>query len=302
MNTVRNPQKFSGTWTALVTPFTETEAIDWNAFATLIEAQIAAGVTGILFNGTTGESPTIDAEEFAQMITVAKKQINGRCLLMVGTGTNSTHKSILLSQQAQSLGADVLLLVNPYYNKPTQHGLYLHFRAIADAVQLPVFLYNIKGRTSINLETSTLQKLVDTVPNIVGVKEASGDLVQIENVCTVMPADFTVLSGDDNITVRIMRDFGARGVISVVSNMVPERIVKMVTAALQKDFVTAEEMDRLLQPLFAGAFIETNPIPVKAALALAGKIKEVYRLPLCSMLPENKEKWRTILSQNAVLL
>ena len=220
--------QFKGVWTALITPFTNDHKIDWEALTKLIEHQIAGGVTGIVVLGTTGESPTITSKEATKLIKRAKKIINGRCLLMAGTGSNCTQTSIEKSIKAEKAGADCLLVVNPYYNKPTQHGLYLHFKAVADSTKLPIFLYNIKGRTGVNLETETLLQLTSDCPNIIGVKEASGDIEQIKDVCQKRPEGFIVLSGDDGITYQIMKDFGADGVVSVASNIIPGKLTQMV--------------------------------------------------------------------------
>ena len=301
MSNTINKTKLKGTWTALITPFAQDESIDFNAFENLIESQIKVGITGILLNGTTGESPTITDDEFVELVTRGKEVINGRTLLMVGIGTNCTKTSINKARTAHKLGADFLLVVNPYYNKPTQEGLYLHFKAIAESAPLPVVLYNIKGRAAINLETDTLLRLVADVPNIIGVKEASGDLVQIKNVCEQTPEDFVVLSGDDNITYKIMREYGADGVISVISNLVSERVVAMVKACLEGDFEVASKIDAELVPLVNGAFSESNPIPIKAALAMQGKIQEVYRLPMCKMSSEKRDEWEDILKKNNLL-
>jgi 4-hydroxy-tetrahydrodipicolinate synthase len=290
-----------GTWTALITPFNQDESIDFIALKRLIEEQIAAGVTGILLNGTTGESPTLTDDEFIALVCRGLEMIAGRCFLMVGCGTNCTKKSITKAKSAEALGIDALMVVNPYYNKPTQEGLFLHFKSVADSVSLPIIVYNIKGRTAINLETKTLLRLIKEVPNIVGVKEASGDFNQIGDVCRHAPAKFTVLSGDDGVTFRIMRDYGAKGVVSVGSNLLPGRVVELVNFCLNGDFARAEMIEQELQPIFAGAFLETNPIPIKAALAMQGKVKEVYRLPLCSMMPTNRQRWHDLLIQRNIV-
>jgi len=295
------PNQLQGAWTALVTPFSQDESIDFQAFEGLIEAQIKAGITGILLNGTTGESPTITDDEFSQLIKRGKQIIDNRVPLMVGVGTNCTRTSIEKAQVAADLGADVLLVVNPYYNKPTQQGLYLHFKAIAEATPLPIMLYNIKSRTSVNIETDTLLRLINDTPNIVGVKEASGDLAQIKEVCEQTPNDFVVLSGDDNITFKIMRDYCAHGVISVISNLVPEQVVKMTKLCLKASFEEANKINQELEALIAGAFWESNPIPIKASLAMQGKIQEVYRLPMCKMSANKRKEWENLLQQNNLL-
>lgn len=278
--------KFKGVWTALITPFTSENKIDYDALKKLVEHQITGGVTGILVIGTTGESPTLSDEECKELITKTKELIDGRCLLMAGSGCNCTDKS--LKKTAAACEADCLLVVNPYYNKPTQKGLYLHFKAVADSTDLPVFLYNIKGRTGINLETETLVKLANECPNIIGVKEASGDLEQIKEVCEKRPEGFIVLSGDDGITGKIMREYNADGVVSVASNLIPEKIVELVNTL-------DEELDEKLQSFFDTMFIETNPIPVKYAAHLMGFCKPNYRLPMCEPEQETIDKLKELL-------
>lgn len=296
-----NKNKYKGVWTALITPFKEDGSIDWNSFESLIDRQIEAKVTGIIISGTTGESPTLTDEECVEMTKRAKMKTTGKCLLMVGTGTNNTKKSIEKTKEVQKAGADIILLVNPYYNKPTQQGLYLHFKAIAESTSLPVFLYNIKGRTGVNLENQTLKRLASEIENIVGVKEASGDLNQIESVCELGLNDFTVLSGDDNITFQIMKDYGVNGVISVASNIVPKDIVEMVNKALEKDFIEAEEINKKLEELFKTLFIETNPIPVKYAYYKMNMCENIYRLPMCEIGEENGKQVEQLLKQMNII-
>ena len=293
--------QLKGAWTALITPFNQDESIDFNAFKNLIEAQIKAGITGILLNGTTGESPTITDDEFRELIMCGKQIINNRVPLMAGIGTNCTKKSVEKAQLACELGADILMAVNPYYSKPTQEGLYLHFKAIAESTPLPMIIYNIKGRTAVNLETNTLLRLIQDLPNIIGIKEASGDLAQIKEVCERVPDNFIVLSGDDNVTYKIMRDYGAHGIISVISNLVPDRVVAMVAVCLKGDFETGGKIDKELGPLVEGAFLESNPIPIKASLAMQGKIQEVYRLPMCKMSIDKRKEWKELLKKNNLI-
>lgn len=274
-------EQLQGVWTALVTPFDENEGVDYPSLEKLIDHQLTGGVKGILINGTTGESPTLSDDEVDEMVRFTKKKIDGKCLLMVGTGTNNTKKSIEKTARAKEAGANLILLVNPYYNKPTQQGLYLHFKSIAQSTDLPVILYNIKGRTAVNLETDTLLKLATEVENIIGVKEASGDLEQISLVCSKRPENFAVLSGDDNVTSAIIHNFGADGVISVASNIVPGKMVRLVAAGLKKDWEEAEKINEELQGLFQVLFVETNPIPVKYAASKMGLCRNVFRLPMC---------------------
>jgi len=282
-------KKLQGTWTALITPFKKNGSIDWESFDLLIKRQKEAEVTGILLSGTTGESPTITDAECIDLIKRAKEKAEGKCLIMVGTGTNNTEKSIHKTKEAEKAGADVVLLVNPYYNKPTQHGLYLHFKTIAKSTNLPVVLYNIKGRTGVNLETETLVKLANKVKNIIGVKEASGDLDQIKSVCDQKLENFIVLSGDDNITFQIIKDYGVNGVISVASNIIPEKMVKMINLSLNKETEEAGKINDELESLFKILFIETNPIPIKYAAYEMGLCQNIYRLPMCEIEKSNGE-------------
>ena len=277
---------FRGTWTALILPLTEDDTIDYPAIERMVEEQVLAGVTGILVIGTTGESPTLNCDESDELVRRVKAKIAGRCLLMVGCGTNSTRKSVDKAIRAEKNGADVLLVVNPYYNKPTQEGLYLHFKAVAEATGLPLLVYNIKGRTGVNVETDTLFRIVKDCPTVVGVKEASGDLQQIQEVCDKRPQGFVVLSGDDGITEKVMEEYGADGVISVASNIMPREVNEMVQCALKGEFEKARALDIRLQRLFKDLFVETNPIPVKYAAYKRGHCGLKYRLPMCPPSPK----------------
>jgi len=269
-----------GVYTAIVTPFKLDGSLDEETFRNLIEEQIKAGVTGIVPCGTTGESPTLDFEnEHNRVIEIAVDQVKGRCEVMAGTGSNSTREAIELTKHAKKAGVTSSLQIVPYYNKPTQKGLYEHFKAIADACDIPIVLYNIQGRTSINLETQTLIELTK-IKNIIGVKEGSGSIAQIMDVIKLAPKHFSVLSGDDKLTFLLMAS-GGHGVVSVASNVIPKRIVNFVNLGLKNDFVAMREEHYKLDELFTKLFIETNPIPVKKILALKGKLKSVYRLPLC---------------------
>ena len=292
-----NKEQLKGVWTALITPFNEDGSIDWNAFDKLIEQQIEAHITGPVICGTTGESPTITDDECTELIKKAKEKTNGKCLIMAGTGTNNTQKSIEKTKKAEEAGADMVILVNPYYNKPTQQGLYLHFKAIAESTKLPVILYNIKGRTGVNLETSTLEKLAKEVKNIVGVKEASGDIDQIKSVCDLKLDNFIVLSGDDNITFKIMKDYGVDGVVSVASNIIPRQMVEMVSFILDGKIKEANEINIKLDNLFKTLFIETNPIPVKYAAYEMKICQNVYRLPMCTINEEHGQKVKELLKE-----
>ena len=282
-------KRFSGVYTALITPFTKYGLVDDKAFEKIIEFQIAQGVYGLVPVGTTGESPTLSHAEHDRVIKMTVDIAAGRVPVIAGTGSNATSEAVQLSKHAESAGVDALLLVNPYYNKPTQKGLYLHFRTIADAVKIPCVLYNIKGRTGINLETDTLVKLAHDCPNIVAVKEASGDINQMKDVIARAPEDFSVLSGDDNMALALV-EAGGDGVISVASNLLPSHMRQMIHAALEGDFAKARAWEKNLSPFFSACFCETNPIPIKTAMAAYGWCEEEFRLPLCSLEREEHRK------------
>ena len=291
---------FKGVFTAIITPFKKDGSVDEKCLKKLIDFNIENGVAGIVPCGTTGESPTLSHEEHDRVIELTVQHVNKRVTVIAGTGSNSTAEAVRLTQHAEDSGADACLLVNPYYNKPTQEGLYRHFKAIADSVKFPCIVYNIKGRTGVNVETVTLMRLTNDCKNIVAVKEASGDINQMKDVIAQRPEGFSVLSGDDNITLELIKA-GGDGVISVASNVVPDRMVAMVKAALDGDFDTAEKLNNELAPLFEAEFIETNPIPMKCALALKGMCEEVYRLPMCELRPENKEKLKKVLTEMKII-
>lgn len=285
---------FKGAITAIVTPFKEDESLDLEALKRLVEFQIKGKIDGIVPCGTTGESPTLNYEEHEIVVETVIDAVKGRVPVIAGTGSNCTKEAVEMTIKAEGAGADASLQVCPYYNKPTQEGLYRHFSAIAKAVDIPIIIYNIKGRTGINMETATLARLAKEHSNIAAVKEASGDISQMQDVLNTLPKDFDVLSGDDNMTFPLMK-LGGKGVISVVSNIIPTDIHNLTEYSLKGDFKKAEELHNKLMPLFKGAFIETNPVPIKAALAMKGMIKESYRLPMCEMQAENKRKLREIL-------
>ena len=280
--------RFIGVYTALITPFTEIGNVDYQNLEKIINVQIEEGIDGLVPCGTTGESPTLSHEEHDRVIAKTVKIANGRVPVIAGTGSNSTREAIRLSEHAEDSGADAVLLVNPYYNKPTQKGLYLHFKAIAEAVKIPCILYNIKGRTGINLETETLVRLEEECPNIVAVKEASGSLEQMKTVIERTNDDFSVLSGDDNLALDLMTS-GGDGVISVASNLFPRQMARMVHSALSGDFEKANQINTWFSEFFSLCFIETNPIPIKTAMARMGFCRESFRLPLC---PLEKEEHR----------
>lgn len=245
--------------------------------------------------GTTGESPTLSHEDHMMVIDLVIEEVDGRVPVIAGTGANSTDEAISLTAHAKKSGAQYSLQVVPYYNKPTQEGQYRHFMEIADKVDLPMIIYNIPSRTGVNMETSTLMRLANH-PNIIGVKEASGNFLQMWEVITQVPENFSVLSGDDNMTIPLIT-IGGHGIISVASNIIPREVSAMVDNALSGGVLIeeAKKMRYQILPLFKALFFETNPIPIKTALALQGKIKKHFRLPMCSMMPENEEKLKIVL-------
>jgi 4-hydroxy-tetrahydrodipicolinate synthase len=285
---------FQGSIVAMVTPFRNGK-IDEAKVKELVELHVQQGTDGIVPCGTTGESPSLDHDETRRMIALTVEAAAGRIPVIAGTGSNSTQHAIELTKLAAHAGASAALVVNPYYNKPTQEGLYRHFRAIAEAVDIPIVVYNIAGRTAINVETDTLARLVRDCANIVGVKEASGSLDQMTQVILACGPEFSVLSGDDNITLPLM-SVGGRGVISVIANLVPRETAEMTHAALAGDWKQARELHLKLFPLSRAVFIETNPIPVKEALAMMGKLAEPeFRLPMCRMAEANRPRLKAVL-------
>jgi len=269
-----------GAIVAIVTPFRDGE-VDEKALRGLIEEQIAHGTDGIAPCGTTGESTTLSHEEHDRVIEITVEAVNKRVPVIAGTGSNSTAEAIRLTKHAWKAGADAALLVCPYYNRPTQEGLYRHYRAIAEEVPIPIVIYNIAGRTGVNMQSETLARLAE-IPNIVGVKEASGSLKQMSDVIRLCGPDFSVLSGDDIFTLALMA-LGGTGVISVISNIVPGDMAALVDAFAAGDLAKARTLHHRMSPLIDALFVETNPIPVKAALAIMGKIDYELRLPLCRM-------------------
>lgn len=273
--------KFIGTYTALVTPFRDGE-FDEGAFRALVGEQVAAGVEGVVPCGSTGESATLSHDEHERVIKVAIDEAKGRLKVIAGTGSNNTREACRLTRAAADAGADGALLISPYYNKPTQHGHVEHYRAVAAAApELPLILYNIPGRTGMNMAPETIARLAE-VPNIVGVKEASGSVDQWLSIFRLCGPDFAMLAGDDGATVPIVA-LGGHGVISVITNVIPARFKAMVDAALGGDFRTARTIQMEVLPLLQSLFLEVNPIPVKAALAMMGKIRNEVRLPLTPM-------------------
>jgi len=285
---------FQGSIVAMVTPFRNGK-IDEPKVKELVEMHVTQGTDAIVPCGTTGESPTLSHDEHRHMVELVVQTAAGRIPIIAGTGSNSTAEAIELTKHAAHAGASGALVVNPYYNKPTQEGLYRHFRAVAEATALPILVYNIQGRTAVNIETDTMVRLVRDCPTIVGVKEASGSLDQMSQVILACGPDFSVISGDDNITLPLLA-IGGRGVISVIANLVPRETSEMVHAALDGDWKRARDLHYKLFPLARAAFLETNPIPIKEAMAMTGMLEPEFRLPMCRMGDGNREKLRAILT------
>lgn len=288
-----------GTLTAIVTPFEENGSIDEAALRSLVNFQIDNGINGLVPCGTTGESPTLSCEEHNRVIDIVIEETRGRVPVIAGTGSNSTKEAVSLTRHAYEAGADYSLQVAPYYNKPTQKGFYEHFLSIADSVDFPLIIYNIPGRTGKNIETDTLLKLAEH-KNVIGVKEASGNISQVMAIIKHRPENFAVLSGDDNLTFPLIA-LGGDGVVSVASNIIPKRVCNLVESALDGNWQEARRCHYDLLPFFNALFLETNPIPIKAALAMKGMIKERYRSPICPLDPANKTKLKKILDDLHIL-
>jgi 4-hydroxy-tetrahydrodipicolinate synthase len=283
---------FTGSLVAIVTPFRNGQ-FDERAFADLIEWQIAKGTNGIVPCGTTGESATLSHEEHNRVIELTVEVVNRRVPVIAGTGSNSTQEAIALTRHAKEAGADAALLITPYYNKPTQEGLYRHYRAVAESVALPLILYNIPGRTGVNMLPSTIARL-SSISTIVGVKEGSGSVQQASDIVQLCGDRLTVLAGDDALTLPMMA-VGGQGVITVTANLVPTQMAALVKAFAAGQIDEARRIHHQLSPLFAALFYETNPIPVKEALGMMGKIDPELRLPLCPMAQETREKLTCVL-------
>ena len=281
-------QQFTGVGTALITPFTKTGALDEAAITRLARRQVDNGIHFLVPCGTTGETPTLSAAERRRVVELVVEAANGRVPVMAGAGGYDTQEVVHLAKEMQSLGVQGLLSVTPYYNKPTPEGLYAHFSKIAEATSLPIVLYNVPGRTGCNIDAATLTRLA-TIPRVIGVKEASGNIQQMVEICRAVPQDFLVLSGDDALTLPLMA-VGGRGLISVASNTVPAEMAQMIEAAERGDFAAARRMHHRLVPLMLGNFVESNPGPVKFAMAHLGLCEEVYRLPVVSPRPASQEK------------
>ncbi|MBF9015698.1 MULTISPECIES: 4-hydroxy-tetrahydrodipicolinate synthase [unclassified Oceanispirochaeta] len=290
---------YTGVYTALVTPFDENREIDKDCLKKIVQFQLSKGISGLVPVGTTGESPTVSHEENIEVIEIVVKEVDGKIPVIAGTGSNSTDEAIRMTKLAKAIGADASLQVSPYYNKPTQEGLYQHFMAIADAVDLPIMVYNVKGRTGVNIETDTLMRMAKH-ENIVAVKEASGDLNQMMEVIRRKPADFSVLSGDDNLALPLTL-MGGNGVVSVAANIIPQWMEELIQAARRGDLEKAKTIHYELLPLFKSMFLETNPIPVKWAMSEMGLVKDIFRLPLCSPGEETKVKIREALKNQGLL-
>lgn len=279
---------FSGTHTALVTPFVN-DAIDEAAFETLIRDQIAAGITGVVAVGTTGESPTLSHDEHNRVIELAVAAANKECLVIAGTGSNSTREAIDLTTAAEKLGADASLLVAPYYNKPSQEGLFRHFRDVAASVSIPIMLYSIPGRCGVEIGVETVARLAESCPNIVAIKESGGSVERVSQLRAALPAEFEILSGDDSLTLPFL-SVGAVGVVSVASHLIPAEIARLVSAWRDGDTETAASIHAKYYRLFKDLFIEPNPVPVKFALARAGRMSAEVRMPLCPMEESTRER------------
>jgi len=290
---------FTGCGTALVTPFRQDLSLDEDALRRLIRRQIESGIDFIVPCGTTGESPTLTRAEHVRVVAIAVEEAKGKVPVLAGAGGYNTAEVIALGKELQQLGVDGLLSVNPYYNRPTQEGLYQHFKAIAGGVSLPIVLYNIQGRTAVNIETPTLRRLAD-IENIVAVKEASGNISQMAAVAHAMPERFDILCGDDAIAIPLIA-LGGRGIVSVVSNEIPAEMTKLVHLALNGDFAGARAMQRAWMPLMEMNFIESNPIPVKTAMAMMGLLEPVWRLPMTPPAAETRARVESVLRSVGLL-
>jgi 4-hydroxy-tetrahydrodipicolinate synthase len=286
-------QRFTGVGTALVTPFRQDGSVDEPAVRRLARRQIDGGVHFLSPVGTTGEAPTLSHAEKLRIIELVVEESSGRLPVLAGAGGYDTRETVTLIRDIEQVGADGILSVTPYYNKPTQEGLYQHYKAIAESTSLPIVVYNVPGRTGVNIEVATIARLA-TIPNIVGVKEASGNVVQMCEIFAAAPNDFILLSGDDPLTVAAMA-IGARGVISVASNVAPAEMAQIVEMAAKGDYAGARRLHTWLLPLCQVNFVESNPIPVKAAMAAMGLLEETYRLPLVPPSAAAREKVMRVL-------
>jgi len=289
-----------GCGTALVTPFHQDGSIDEEALRNLVAWQVESGIHFLVPCGTTGETPTLSHDEWRRVIEITVEVVAGRVPVLAGATSNSTHDAVEKAKEVAAIpGVDAILTASPYYNKPTQEGQYRHFRAIAEAVDKPIILYNVPGRTGANIEPGTLARLAE-VPNIAGVKEASGNISQIADVCNAVPEHFLVFSGDDAITLPVIA-LGGVGIISVASNEIPHEMASMTAAALANDWTTARQIHRRYLALMQANFLESNPLPVKAALAMMGKVEEVYRLPLLPMRRDTRSRLQKIVTEAGLI-
>lgn len=297
---MRKGKKFQGTATALVTPFKKDGTIDESALRRLVDFQIKGGVEGLVPVGTTGENPTLTNDEQQRVIEIVLDQARGRVKVFAGAGSNNTQEAIQRARFAKSAGADAALVVGPYYNKPTQEGYFQHFRAIAEAVDIPIIVYNVPGRTGGNIEAATTLRMAEEIPSVVMVKEASGNMSQIMEIARHKPQHFSLLSGDDALTLPIM-SLGGDGCISVVANEVPKEFSELVRLCLKGKWEKARDRHNRLLDLMNVNFIESNPIPAKTALAMMGMIEEVFRLPLVPIGEKNREKLKSVLKGSKLI-
>jgi 4-hydroxy-tetrahydrodipicolinate synthase len=290
---------FTGCGTALVTPFRRDLSLDEETLRRLVRRQVDAGINFLVPCGTTGESPTLTRAEHLRVVEIALEEARGKVPVLAGAGGNNTSEVIELARELEHMGVAGILSVTPYYNKPTQEGLYQHYKAIACAVRLPIVVYSVQGRTGVNIEPATMARLA-AIENIVGVKEASGSLAQVATILNEVPTTFTVLSGDDAVTIPVMA-LGGRGIISVVSNQIPGEMTQLAQACLRGDFETARRIQARYLPLMNVNFVESNPIPVKAAMGLMGLLEPVYRLPLTPPSPANLARIAKVLEAAGLL-
>jgi 4-hydroxy-tetrahydrodipicolinate synthase len=290
---------FTGCGTALVTPFRSDSSLDEAALRRLVRRQIEAGIDFLVPCGTTGESPTLTHEEHLRVVEITLAEAKGKAPVLAGAGGYNTAAVVELGKQVEKLGADGILSVTPYYNKPTQEGLYQHYKAIAAAVPLPIVVYSVQSRTGVNVEPSTLKRLAE-IDNIVGVKEASGNIAQMANILHQVPDRFAVFSGDDAVTLPLIA-LGGRGLISVASNEIPAEMTELVRRGLANDFPAARQLQRKYVPLMEINFVETNPIPVKAAMAMMGLLEPVWRLPMVPPKPESRARIEKVLAELGLL-
>lgn len=290
---------FTGCGTALVTPFRQDRSLDETTLRALVKRQLDNGISFLVPCGTTGESPTLARHEHMRVIEITLEEAKGKTPVLGGAGGYNTAEVILFANELRAMGVDGILSVTPYYNKPTQEGLYQHYKAIASAVQLPIIVYSVQSRTGVNVEPATLKRLAE-IEYIVGVKEASGNISQMAQVIHQVPSNFTVLSGDDSITIPLIA-LGGKGIISVVSNEIPKEMTQLATTALNGDFARARELQRKYLPLMDVNFVESNPIPVKAAMAMMGLLEPVWRLPMVPPSEPNRAKIESVLENLGLL-